>query len=189
MSASQIQATIMLVVPNAMGNVLQNFKLANSLTTNVNTNNLIADLLTTPSNTQNLLASNQNIINTLVSRGLSTVTTVPAVSNNPGNPGNSGNSQNQNGAKNSVIFNFFLPYSSDAYNNQNMILFTVDLSFFYTATDANGNYVPTPNNILYNQTPGSIVTNATYITKLNTLCTSIQSLLNFINNINATGNF
>ena len=64
---------------------------------------------------------------------------------------------------------------------QNMTLYSVDLSYFYTASNNNGSYTPSPNTILYNQTPGSIVSNATYISKVISVVNSISSLLNFIN--------
>ena len=180
-SVSQMQSSILSVVPTSMTSILHNFKLMNSLTTSVNQNNLITDLISPQSNTQTLLNSNKIIIDSLISRGYISLTTQVAANGNA--------STNTQPVPNTVTLGFYLPYSSDPFNTQNMVLYTVNLSDFYTATNNTGSYNVTPNNIIYNQTPGSIVSNGTYIQKVGNVVSGITSLISFINNIVSTSGY
>ena len=178
MSSTQLAKTINRVNPNALNNVLNNFNIVNSITTQVDGDGYISDLKLSDadSNIQTLLSSCQNIMNVVVARGLATYTTVKHTPSGPNNL---------------VQYNYFLPYNTGTTSTLNMIMYSVNFSYFYTAsgsvTNSNSttSFAVTSNTVTY----ASDIDNAEYIAQVQNVVDSLQQLLSLIADIVSTGGY
>jgi hypothetical protein len=176
MSSNKINSTTNRVMLQSINASLQNFQLINGLTTIVDNNAKIKDLLLTDASgdTQLLLESCKNIFDYAIARGLATITVV-------GTTDTSGNVTAP-----SVNFNYNQYYSTTQTSTSTITLYEIDLTYFYKydATPGVANsYIKKTNDDLYN---GGVVTNATYIGKVNNLILSMNQCTNLISDIMST---
>jgi len=171
--SNQINTTITRVTTGTLFSCINNFQLISALTTTVNYEARIIDLILPDdqSNIQTLLVSIQSILNNNVARGLASFILQPI--GNYDNNGNSviGGGYNSAGVlqPNKVIYNYQLQYSSNPNVSSTLILYSIDLSYFYTAKTSS-TYGTTANSISYSNS----VTNFTYISEVSNVIMSIQ---------------
>jgi len=165
MSSNQINSTtnrVMLKTDNAC---LQNFQLMNGLTTIVDSNANISDLLSTTlnSDTQTLLASSKTIMDYAIARGLATMD-----------------------VSGTIGFNYIQQYANSPSSMASLVIFTVDLSYFYVYDPtATNNYTPIANSVLYGN-DGATVSNAAYIAEVNSVISQFQQGISLITDILST---
>lgn len=179
---SQLAKSILRTVAPNMVCVSNNLNLCNSITCVFDINGYITDLETDGSTSEiyTLLNACKGIMDNLVARGLALytttlATTTPLVSNK-------------------VLFIFYLPYNTTLTSTNNINLYQVDLSNFYTASASQSNqnntsyYDVSANSETYWDGGSTIigVDNAIYIGNLTTLINQIQMLLSLIADIAST---